>query len=490
MKATLNDANSALATLTGAGHTAYLAGGCVRDMLIGLQPNDYDVATSATPQEVQACFPHTIPVGISFGVVKVIFGEDRELDVATFRTDGAYTDNRRPDDVKYSVNAVEDVQRRDFTINAILMDESGQVLDYVGGQEDLKNRVLRTVGDPNQRFAEDSLRMVRAIRFASRFNMDIDPATWTAIRERTTSIQNVSKERMTEELTKIFLGPRPEQAFLLLLRSRLWRSWFQDANINSADALRALYALPRLVPGDSFVLVLAILTSGMYTSTKQGFFDSLCLTTHQKRDYNSLLKHAEALRNFINEPLAEQRKMMNWEDLDLVYRLFDVAQDFDMYAYKRPSDTSIADIHEQMAAVRSQPWPTPLLKGDDLIAMGFTTGPIYTSMLSEAWDAQLEGRLNTHTNLKEFIINLFPCAERKLDDGTLLNGMTPQRMVAQCTKCRVTMSFMIGKNERGDKLWGTITDPKNVHTYSCGIYFMCMNCNTKRAKTGFVRMNF
>src|SRR5438270_2092656 len=169
-------------TLRAKGHSAYLVGGCVRDLLLGREPADYDVATSATPQQVMQLFPQTFAVGVQFGVVLVPVRCDTDgtrdnysIEVATFRSDGAYSDGRHPDEVQFSSDARLDVQRRDFTINGLLLDpDTAQVLDYVGGREDLKRGLIRTIGEAHQRFAEDKLRMLRAVRFGASFGYPID----------------------------------------------------------------------------------------------------------------------------------------------------------------------------------------------------------------------------------------------------------------------------------------------------------------------------
>src|SRR5271157_5608183 len=198
------------------GFQAYLAGGCVRDTLLGVVPADYDVATDATPPEVMRIFPETYAVGAQFGVVLVpLRGEalpaavpsehPNYVEVATFRNDGTYTDGRHPDRVSYATDPREDVQRRDFTINGLLMDplEGNRVLDFVGGRDDLKAGVIRAIGDPERRFAEDKLRMLRAVRFAARLDYAIEPETYAAIQRLAAGIQQVSRERVRDELTKM-----------------------------------------------------------------------------------------------------------------------------------------------------------------------------------------------------------------------------------------------------------------------------------------------
>jgi poly(A) polymerase len=226
-------------TLRERGHQAYFVGGCVRDLLLGREPTDYDVSTDATPDEVMRIFPETYAVGAQFGVVLVPlpraqdsgpdadvatgsadstgFGHHGAVEVATFRSDVGYSDGRHPDQVRYTKSAQEDVQRRDFTINGLLFDPiTSEVLDYVGGRADLERHVIRTIGDPAQRFAEDKLRMLRAVRFAARFEYAIDPATFDAIRRLAAQISQVSHERIRDELIKMLTEGHARRAFELL----------------------------------------------------------------------------------------------------------------------------------------------------------------------------------------------------------------------------------------------------------------------------------
>ncbi len=215
--------------LRAAGHQAYFAGGCVRDLLLGVEPKDFDVATSATPDVVMRCFKKTYSVGAHFGVVLVCTpdGEGGEIatEVATFRHDGAYSDGRRPDAVRFSTEAREDVLRRDFTINGMLLDPvafektgdaAAATLDYVNGREDLARHVVRAIGDPALRFAEDKLRMLRAVRFASRLEFAIEPRTMAAIRAAAPEIGQVSCERIRDELTLMLTEGHARRAFELL----------------------------------------------------------------------------------------------------------------------------------------------------------------------------------------------------------------------------------------------------------------------------------
>ncbi|MCE0521444.1 MAG: CCA tRNA nucleotidyltransferase [Methylacidiphilales bacterium] len=217
-----------VAQLQRAGHTAYLAGGCVRDHLLGIEAKDYDVATSARPEEVQRLFPRvTNLTGKSFGVLRVMVGEEF-FEVATFRQDGPYRDGRHPEGVRFAT-AEEDAQRRDFTINGLFFDPvADRLIDYVGGEADLRAGIVRAIGNPTERFAEDHLRLLRAIRFATRLIFRIEPKTWEAICAEASMIRSVSAERIRDELNKIFTASKPELGLDLLDRSGLLKEVLPD----------------------------------------------------------------------------------------------------------------------------------------------------------------------------------------------------------------------------------------------------------------------
>lgn len=209
-------ANRICRTLREKGHQAYLVGGCVRDLLLGREPADYDVATDATPDQVQRIFPRSLTVGAQFGVV-VVADDSAQVEVATFRSDLGYSDGRHPDRVQYSQRPQDDVQRRDFTINALLLDpETNEVLDFVGGRQDLRAGLIRAIGDAKHRLEEDKLRMMRAVRFAARFHYAIDSGTFGAIQALAPQILQVSAERLRDELTKMLTEGAACQAFQLL----------------------------------------------------------------------------------------------------------------------------------------------------------------------------------------------------------------------------------------------------------------------------------
>ena len=202
------------------GYKVYFVGGCVRDFLLNINPKDIDIATNARPDEIEAIFPFTISVGKQFGVIIVVIGK-KQYEVATFRKDGEYVDGRHPLKVHFS-SEKEDVLRRDFTINGLLYDPfADTIIDYVGGQEDLKNRIIRTIGKPEQRFTEDKLRMIRGVRFSVRFGFRIESNTLSAIKKMAKTLLECSAERIRDELTLILTGNNPQKGLELLDKTTL-----------------------------------------------------------------------------------------------------------------------------------------------------------------------------------------------------------------------------------------------------------------------------
>ncbi len=245
----MQDGSEIIRTLREAGYSAWLVGGCVRDLLLGVSPQDYDVATSARPDEIAALFPAAHAVGAHFGVMLV-----GEVEVATYRSDGAYSDGRRPETVNYETNPLADASRRDFTINGMFLDPfSGEVLDFVGGREDLANRTVRAIGDPAVRFAEDHLRMLRAVRFAARLGFEIDPATLAAIDPA--AIRKISVERVFAELNRMMCEGGAARALELLDRCGLLAELLPEVK-----AMQGVEQPPEWHPeGDVWVHTLAML---------------------------------------------------------------------------------------------------------------------------------------------------------------------------------------------------------------------------------------
>ncbi len=421
--------------LRAAGHAAYLVGGCVRDLLLGRQPGDYDVTTSATPQEVMSLFPKTYAVGEQFGVVLVPVLEDegneenREslnyaIEVATFRSDGLYLDGRRPESVRFSKEPQTDVLRRDFTINGLLFDpESREVLDYVGGREDLARGVIRTIGEAHLRFTEDKLRMLRAVRFAARFGYSIEGATMAAIRELALQIHQVSRERIRDEILKMLTEGQARRAFELLDESGLLEHVLPEIK-----RMQGVQQPPQFHPeGDVWVHTLMLLEGLKPDSSRTLALGALLHDvgkppTFRVADRIRFDGHAEVGAKMAEE-ICRRFRMSN-EETTQVSAL--VANHMRFGDVKRMKDSTLKrflrlplfDEHLELHRLDclgshrklelydfarqklndvppDQICPTPLITGDDLIRAGYRPGPQFKELLTAVEDAQLDGSVST-----------------------------------------------------------------------------------------------
>jgi poly(A) polymerase len=420
----------------------------VRDLLLQREPADYDVTTDATPDRVMRIFPETYAVGVQFGVVLVPIPGDpvnatttskaSVVEVATFRSDVGYSDGRHPDEVRYSKDPREDVARRDFTINGLLMDPmSGEVLDFVEGRKDLDAHVIRTIGDPELRFAEDKLRMLRAVRFAARFQYGIDPPTFAAIERLAQQIEQVSHERVRDELTKMLTEGHARQGFLLLDESGLLAEVLPEIS-----AMRGVEQPPQYHPeGDVFVHTLLLLENLPYrcpptlawgallhdvgkpptfrVAPDRIRFDGhvevgvkmakeicrrlrfsnenteqiLALVNHHMRFAQVTQMKESTLKKFLRMPQFEQHLELHRLDCRSSHG------DLSLYDFAREKLSSIPP--EKMR-------PIPLVTGDDLIAVGYAPGPRFKQILAAVEDAQLESRLQSKDEALEFIDHEFP----------------------------------------------------------------------------------
>ena len=370
------------------GHEALFAGGCVRDLLMGHPPTDFDVATSATPEQVLATFRRTRAVGRQFGVVLVSV-RGVWIEVATFRSDAAYSDGRHPDSVRFS-SAREDAQRRDFTINGMFLDPlDDRVIDYVGGQADLQAGVIRAIGDPACRFAEDHLRLLRAVRFAARFGFQIEPVTWRAVRDAAHLLPRVSAERVSDELERMLTAPTRACAWELLagagLVPRLW-----DGAADAADRAAPIGRLLAALPGEtiSLALVMAVLTLPDEHATQRACI-SLRLSNSTRDAAVWLVRHHRDLDDPARATLAAFKRVLSDPAAgDLLALIQARAQAGDL------STSAAADIAQRAAAIEpAEVAPPPLLTGDDLIRMGIPQGPAYRRILDAVYDAQLNGEI-------------------------------------------------------------------------------------------------
>lgn len=413
-----------LKTLRAAGHEALLAGGCVRDFLLGKPPKDHDVATSATPDQVVALFPGARTVGAHFGVV-IVRHDHEHVEVATFRTDGSYKDGRRPQTVSFST-AEEDAKRRDFTINGIFRDPiDNRIIDYVGGQEDLRARRLRAIGDPHRRFEEDRLRLLRAVRFAATLGFEIEPDTWSAVRAHAGGLGDVSAERIRDELIKILLCPTRLRGFDLLVDSGL-----MAVVLPEILDLRGVEQPPQWHPeGDVFVhtrlmlsllpeqaslpLVLAVLLHDIakpatFTRDANG---RIRFNGHDKlgAEMSETLLRRLKFPNDVIEPVTGMvERHMTFKDVPRMRRSTlrrlmarpTFADELELHRVDCLGSNGLLDNHAfllaKQAEFASEPLlPTWLLTGADLIAAGWSPGPELGRALTAVQNAQLEGQVAT-----------------------------------------------------------------------------------------------
>lgn len=422
------------ARLRGAGHRALFAGGCVRDHLLGVPPKDFDVATSARPGEVAALFERTVLVGAAFGVVLVLLPEG-QVEVATFRSDGPYLDGRHPSSVSFT-DEHADAQRRDFTVNALFLDpETGEVLDYVGGRDDLKRAVIRAVGEPAARFQEDHLRLLRAVRFAARLGFEIEPATFAAAQALASRCVDTSAERVRDELLKMLTEGCARRAFELL-----------------DDTGMLAHVLPEMMPmkgceqppefhpeGDVFIHTLMLLEQlGPCTPTlalgallhdvgkppTQTFEDRIRFNLHEKVGARMAEKICHRLR--LSNELTERTVWLVENHMRLAAtpqmreakrKRFVREPGFDelmalgkMDCLASHGDTSHIDwIAEYRAQLKPEEVrPEPILTGHDLIAAGYAPGPMFKEILTAVEDQQLEGSLCSHEEAMAFVAAHWP----------------------------------------------------------------------------------
>ncbi|MGH9780351.1 MAG: CCA tRNA nucleotidyltransferase, partial [Candidatus Acidiferrales bacterium] len=432
--------------LRGAGYQALFTGGCVRDLLLHREPVDYDVATDACPEEVQRLFPGSIAVGAQFGVI-VVTGDDLQVEVATFRSDLGYADGRHPVAVKFSATPEEDARRRDFTINGLMMDpRDGRVLDFVSGQADLAAGIVRAIGDPELRFDEDKLRMVRAVRFAARFGYVIDATTHAAIVKRAPEIVQVSQERLRDELTKMLTEGAARRAFELLDETGLLGELLPEISRMKGVAqppqfhpegdvwVHTLLMLGQLPAACSPTLAWGVLLHDVgkpatfkppagpndrirfdeHVEVGTRIAEEICqrlrfsnddteqialLVANHLRFKDVAQMRASTLKRFVRLPRFE-------EHLEL-HRLDCLSSHRDMTCYDF-TQRFLAETPPD--AVR----PSRLLTGDDLKAMGYAPGPAFKEILRTVEDAQLEGKVRTHEQAVEMVRDAFPANETRI----------------------------------------------------------------------------
>jgi poly(A) polymerase len=412
------------------GYQSFFAGGCVRDMLLKKTPQDYDITTDAKPDAVAKIFPETIPVGAQFGVMLVLI-DGRPFEVATFRHDGPYLDGRHPSDVRYG-SLLEDIRRRDFTINGMVYDPlTDRIIDWVDGRKDLEAKRIRAIGKPQERFEEDRLRMVRAIRFAASLNFSIEEETFAAIRELAPTVTLVSWERIGDEITRILTEGGAKKGFELLDGTGLLKVLLPEI-----EAMKGIEQTPDYHPeGDVFthtMLTLSHLQSPtetlaygcllhdvgkpvcirreegrltFYGHTEKGAEMAEDALKRLKRSRATWERVAYLVRNHLghtqapNMRLSTLKRFLGEEGIDELLELTRID------ALSANGDLQYYDFCKQKLAEFKQEeiHPPPLLRGKDLIAMGFTPGPIFHEILREIEEAQLGGELSTREEAMEWV---------------------------------------------------------------------------------------
>lgn len=382
-----------------AGYEALWAGGCVRDQLLGRQPKDYDVATTARPEQVREVFGHrkTVAIGASFGVITVIGPKNvGQMDVATFRRDAGYSDGRHPDSVEFS-HPQEDAQRRDFTINGLFFDPlAEQVIDYVGGQEDLRAGVVRAIGVARDRISEDKLRMLRAVRFAATFGFQIDELTLAAIRDQATELVIVSAERVSAELRKMLTLERRRLAVELLKQSDLLEVILPEYRGLHTDAWIQLLAILDRIPAPSFTQAFAAMLWPLADRPAElaALVDVIC--RRLKFPTEDLVQVQRFLRD---EPLLRRASNLPWPQLQRIITLPGIEEVLDFSAavsqvLVRGSDE--LDLCNRLLHLPPELLnPPQLISGEDLKSLGLTPGPIFKIILDRVRDAQLQSLVNT-----------------------------------------------------------------------------------------------
>lgn len=372
------------------GHEAYWAGGCVRDMLLGRPPADIDIATSARPEQIIRLFPRTRKVGVQFGVV-LVRQNTHWFEVATFRQDIDYADGRRPERVVFT-SAQEDAKRRDFTINGLFYDpEAGQIIDYIGGKADLEAHIIRAIGVPAERFAEDHLRMLRAARFTARFGFSLDPVTAGAIRDHAPCLARISAERIREELAKMLAHPARAQAVTLLAELGLTAYLWPGANWSDAQLANGAAVLGHLPEPVDFVLGMAGLLHDRSAIEAEAIGRTLRCSNREIDDLSWLVGRHARLHDVPKLSLAEFKLLAahaRFDGLLTLHRAVCQVQGRGLEGYELAVQLRRQIPPEELA-------PAPFVTGEDLIASGREPGPDFKRILDLLYTAQLNDELRT-----------------------------------------------------------------------------------------------
>ena len=431
----LHSAKKLARLLTESGHTAYFAGGCVRDKLLGHEPKDYDIASSATPSEVLKLFPKSNEVGAHFGVV-IVKHDGEHVEIATFRTDGSYKDGRRPDSVTFSTPE-EDAQRRDFTVNGLFEDpETHQVIDHVNGLPDLESRTLRAIGNPAHRFQEDALRLLRAVRFSTTLGFSVESETLGAIKENAHLLRKISPERIRDEFSKIITHPNRRCGLELLVDTGLIvhflpeilpligceqpPQWHPEGDVYTHTCIM----LEMLEPDAPLELCLATLLHDIAKPPTQTvdpdgrirFNGHDALGAEMTHDILTRLKYSNAVIRDAEHMVSRHMQFMNVQQMRKakLKRFMSeptFPQEMELHRVDCASSNGFTDnynfLNERAEEFASEPLiPKPLITGRDLINKGLEPSPQFTEILEQIQTEQLENRLNTRDEALEYLKQL------------------------------------------------------------------------------------
>jgi putative nucleotidyltransferase with HDIG domain len=432
---TKDSATHLASKLTEAGHTAYFAGGCVRDKLLGVEPKDFDIATSATPHQVLALFPGSNEVGAHFGVV-IVKHERHHIEIATFRTDGSYADGRRPDSVTFSTPD-EDAHRRDFTINGLFENPfTGEVIDHVGGLADLNAHLIRAIGTPAHRFQEDALRLLRAVRFSTTLGFPIEPLTLAAIKDNAHLLDKISPERIRDEFSKIITSPNRRQGLELLVETTMIShfipevlpligceqppQWHPEGDVFTHTCIM----LEMLEPDAPLTLCLATLLHDIakpptQTTDPDGrirFNGHDALGAEMAETILIRLKYPNAVIRDVVHMVSRHMQFMNVQQMrNAKLKRFmsepTFSQEMELHRVDCASSNGFTDnyefLNEKSEEFASEPLiPPPLITGKDLIQKGLQPGPYFKAILEEIQTEQLENRLTTREQALKYLENI------------------------------------------------------------------------------------
>jgi poly(A) polymerase len=366
-----------------AGHVVYFAGGCVRDGLLGREPQDLDLATNATPDQITELFPNVLGIGKAFGIMMLPLGFHQKLEIATFRKDGEYLDGRRPESIHFS-SPEEDAKRRDFTVNALFYNsENEQVNDIVGGVQDLKKKIIRTVGDPRARFQEDQLRLLRAVRFLSQLDFEIEKETQRRIQELAPFVVKVAQERILEEIQKLMSGTYLLKGLTGLLETGLWNvlflHWFQREPL----------------PWDKHLQFETLDLVCEMTDPRSRFYWLLKASSYESKDSLTKLKLSQAWSDSFLlwesvEKGAKELPTESWGWTQKIYRSR-LNSDFRVWLWKQALKPAAVELIRRFERFDQLPenFDEPLVKSQDLMPKGVTPGPQMGKLLKEAFETQL-----------------------------------------------------------------------------------------------------